>query len=229
LITKAPPIDFKTAVPGIDRELAAILHRCLAINPKHRYASVQALLYDLESRASRRARRPLLLMGLVGPIVLLLIAALFAVDWMDAIMDESREELVRRALEGNRFAARLAAGQVEEDLARRFDLVEQAAQEGELKELMDRVAQSEDWQPKLEDLATRSSDDPALHRLQRDYQQAATQRSNTPPGALEAWLLKLGESPKKTQAGREMPIASWLICDRRGVCLGRWPPVKQSR
>lgn len=223
LITNGPPIDFKTAVPGIDRELAAILHRCLTVNPKHRYASVQALLYDLEARASRRNRRPLVVMGLIGPIVVLLLAAFFAVDWMDVIMDESREEIVRRALAGNRFAARLAAGQVEEDLARRFELVEQAAQEGELKKLMDRLVHSEDWQPKLNELAIRPPVDPTHRELQREYQQAAKQLSESSPGALEAWLLKLGESPKKTQTGREIPIASWLICDRRGICLGRWP------
>src|SRR5207302_1041294 len=58
-------------VPGVDRGLAEVIDRCLAVDPRKRYANVQAVLTALNERALRRARRPLLVLGVAGPLVLL--------------------------------------------------------------------------------------------------------------------------------------------------------------
>ncbi len=223
LLHESPRLHVRKAIPGIDRELATILHRCLALNPHHRYASVQAVLYDLEERASRRARRPLVWLGLVGPLLVLLLSSIFAVDWMDTIMDDSRNEIVRRALEGNRFAARLAAGQVEDDLARRFELVEDEAQKSELSRLVSSVVKSPAWRDRLKQIATLPEGDPLLETQEKQYQAAVAGPPDSPPAKLEHWLVDLGKAPRFSHSNGKLSIASWLVCDSRGVCLGRWP------
>ncbi len=223
LLHASPHLHLRKAIPGIDRELATILHRCLALNPHHRYASVQAVLYDLEERASRRARRPLVWLGLLGPLLVLLLGGIFAVDWMDTIMNDSRDEIVRRALEGNRFAARLAAGQVEDDLARRFELVEDEAGQPELSKLVSNVVYSERWQDRLKQIASLPEGRPKLEALEKEYRDAIAETPDSPPAELEKWLVKLGKAPRFSHSNGQLSIASWLVCDARGVCLGRWP------
>ena len=62
----------------MDRALAEIIERCLAVNPNKRFPNVQAVLDALAAREESRLRRPLLLLGFVGPVLLLFIMGLFA-------------------------------------------------------------------------------------------------------------------------------------------------------
>src|SRR6516162_213805 len=57
--------------PDTDRALVQINDRCLAVEPKKRFPNVQAVLSALDARALQRARRPLLLLGGLGPALLL--------------------------------------------------------------------------------------------------------------------------------------------------------------
>ena len=65
---QSPAPEAHRRVPGVDRALADIVDKCLALHPSDRYPNVFAVLQALESRAQVRHRRPLWILGLVGPL-----------------------------------------------------------------------------------------------------------------------------------------------------------------
>ena len=90
---------------GVDRSLAEIVERCLATNPAKRYPNPQAVLDALRSRATKRARRPLLVLGAVGPALLLAVATSFAWSMHDRVERHSERSRECRALDGNSYLA----------------------------------------------------------------------------------------------------------------------------
>ena len=106
--------------PGVDRALAEIIERCLAVNPHKRFPNVQAVLDALAAREESRLRRPLLLLGFVGPVLLLLIMGLFAMRGYDYAVRDSEDFITLRAHEANDFAAKFAARSIEGELERVF-------------------------------------------------------------------------------------------------------------
>ena len=81
-----------------------------------RYANVQEVLDALNARDRRRARRPLVLLGFVGPALLLAVMSVFAWSSFETVMDESDEALRERALDSNSFAAKYVAKTVTNEL-----------------------------------------------------------------------------------------------------------------
>jgi serine/threonine protein kinase len=109
LLATSPPAARHRQVPGVDRELADIVDGCLAVDLRRRYANVQAVLDALAARERRRARRPLVLSGFVGPALLLAVVSIFAWSSFETVMDESDDALRERALDSNEFAAKYVA------------------------------------------------------------------------------------------------------------------------
>ncbi|MBS0207626.1 MAG: protein kinase [Planctomycetes bacterium] len=136
-------------VPGVDRELADIIDHCLTIDPRRRFANPQAVLGALDARATRLARRPLMWLGAIGPALLLVIVALFF--WREATtaVGLSETTLVDRALEGQRFASRLAAENVARQIDRRWYRLEHLAAGPKLARLVSESAgQARDGAPR---------------------------------------------------------------------------------
>lgn len=136
LIARAPRPREHRRQPGVDRELADIVNRCLSTDPHHRYPNPQAVLSALRARESRRARRPLLVLGALGPLVLLLIMAFFGLDAFETAIGESNDALLQRALESDRFAAQFVAATVARSIDLRWKILERAARDPELRELL---------------------------------------------------------------------------------------------
>lgn len=123
--------------PGVSRGLAEIIERCLAYDPKERFPSVQAVLDALNAWTLRRARRALLVMGVVGPAMLLLVMFMVSFKAFETTMAESREAVTDRALESNRFAARFVAEEFALDVERRWRILEREAASPEFRKLFD--------------------------------------------------------------------------------------------
>ncbi|HET6883273.1 MAG TPA: serine/threonine protein kinase [Pirellulales bacterium] len=119
---------------GVDRALSDILHRCLSVDPHKRYANPQAVLDALHARSARKARRPLLVLGFVGPMVLLLIVSLFAYNLFETSLGESRDALTHRALESDRFAAQFVAENVAREINERWQTLEHVAGDDDFRE-----------------------------------------------------------------------------------------------
>ena len=108
LIANSPPPTEHRQVTGVDRELADIVDGCLAPIATQRFANVQEVLDALDDRDRRRPRRPLVLLGFIGPALLLGVMLIFAWSWFATVMDES-DEALRAGPESNNFAAKYVA------------------------------------------------------------------------------------------------------------------------
>lgn len=137
---------------GVDRPLAEIIERCLATNPDKRYPNVQAVLEALKSRSLKRARRPLLVLGAVGPALLLAVVSSFAWSIYQRTERRSEELVTRRALEGNTFLAQFVAKGVANEVERRWLTLERVSADPEFRELLLRASEAEHGEPPREEL-----------------------------------------------------------------------------
>lgn len=121
-------------VRGMDRWLVAIVDRCIAKKPEDRFANVQQVLAAIERRQMARLRRPLMLLGIVGPILLLAVMGLFAWRGVFLAKEGASEQLRESVLQSNLFAAKFAARTLESEMASLFKLIEEDARQSDLEE-----------------------------------------------------------------------------------------------
>jgi hypothetical protein len=126
-------------VLDIDRPLVQIIDRCLAIEPKHRFPNVQAVLSALDARALQRARRPLLLLGALGPALLLGGMVLFAWAMIVLAVNETKEETTAKVQDSNHLVARFAADRLAERIQLRWSILEAEAASPRFQELVQEV------------------------------------------------------------------------------------------
>jgi serine/threonine protein kinase len=136
LLHELPRPQRHRQTPGVDRDLAETIDRCLNLNPSKRFANPQAVLAALQNRAMRQSRRPLLVLGALGPAVLLLVMSVYAWNAAETAVKESEKSLVQDALESNRFAARFVAETVAAQIDSRWYTLEQEASDAELRSLV---------------------------------------------------------------------------------------------
>lgn len=122
--------------PGVDKALYTIVDRCLAKRPDDRYANVQQVLEDIARRDNARLRRPLYLLGIVGPLLLLLMMMLFFVRGISLAKRESLERVEQWAQRSNEFAAKFAARTLESEIAALFRTVVDESERGKLVNLL---------------------------------------------------------------------------------------------
>jgi hypothetical protein len=125
LVCAAPPPA--SALGKVDAPLRQIVARSLALAPEDRYPNAQAMLSALLARDAERARRPLLLLGALGPALLLLVMLLVGAQVLRTAVGTSRKALTRRALESGRFAARFVAETAAREVDRRWGALEEEA------------------------------------------------------------------------------------------------------
>ncbi len=215
LIEDSPLPDTHRKVRGIDRNLIEIIDRCLAADPDRRFPTVQAVLDALDQRAERRARRPMVILGTVGPILLLLVVAWFAWRGFGTTMERSDAALTQRALQSNQFAAQYAARAAANQLDRRFRAAEQvAASEGlrkaftqamadpEIGRLMGELNNADLTPEQHEELRGQFQEHPARQAFQQEFDA----------------LIPDGMSPTEDEE-----VASWFFCDAEGTSWGRVP------
>jgi len=213
LIEESPPPSEHRQVRGVDRELAGIIDRCLAADPAERFPNVQAVLEALELRAARRTRRPIMVLGAVGPALLLLVVTAFAWQGFRAAVRQSDAALTRQVIDSNGFAARYVARTTANELQQRFEAVEkvahsdrfcQAAAEAleipELRDLLDKLSDPQSEQSELEPLRRRFREHPARLKLQEEFATSIPSEMRPPDAA-----------------------ASWFFCDPRGMSTVRTP------
>ncbi|MBA4188610.1 MAG: hypothetical protein C0467_11470 [Planctomycetaceae bacterium] len=136
ILAAAPKPTAHRSVSGVDALLAAIIEKCLAVNPRDRYPNVQAVLSALDARAAARARKPLLLLGGVGPLLVMLVVLLVAGVMFRKTMGIAQDEVTARAVEGNRFAARAEADRLGREVRTRWLVLEREARAMSLSRLL---------------------------------------------------------------------------------------------
>lgn len=211
LLRRAPPPAEHRKVRGVDRALAEIIDGCLAVNPEKRFPNVQAVLEALRLRAIRRERRPMMVVGAVGPVVLLAVLAMFAWWGFSDMLQRSEEAIVLRALESNQFAARYVARDAATALETRWRAIEQVADSGYIEGVLSETTADEGFLKLLEQLSDPQASEEQLEPLRR----------------------KFLENPKRKQIqqeftdvvlGRSRPkVGGWFLTDARGIQVARVP------
>jgi hypothetical protein len=197
-------------VPGVDRMLADVIDRCIAVDPDERYSSVQSVLYALQNRETVRARRPLVALGLLGPLLLISVMTLFGWWAFRQAVGDSEKEITLKANESNLFAARLAARSAAEQIDEYFRVVRQLARDEDF--LAAFVAFDKD--PELikmrRQLADPNQNDPnrfpELHKIRIEFI-ANKLRQKLQPFLEEKMVNLQGDFPR---------AASWFVNDREG-------------
>ncbi|MCO6457873.1 MAG: protein kinase [Pirellulaceae bacterium] len=204
VISTAPKPAGYQRLPGMDRALVEIVQRCLAIEPLDRYANVQEILEALRVRDAVRARRPLMVLGILGPILLLLVMALFGWRGYRNALKASETAVGEQLARGNQFAAYAVAQTAAGELEQYFRTVERVAADREFHELVVQVLDDTQVQPLLERLS-----DPVFSAGPSEQRQALVEHAARQPlqSRIDAWL----NDPTKPSA------ASWFFCDPRGT------------
>lgn len=219
LITQSPPPSAHRQRKDVDRPLAELIDRCLAINPDDRFPNVQSVLDALDEREARRDRRPLVLLGMIGPALLVLLMGLAAWRGLDTAVEQSDEALTATALENNRFAAELAAVAASGELEKRFRAVEQVAESPSFRRVMVHMLESKPL-TEMRDVLNNPQTNPPPGDAEVDaevLQRREAFRNHPDRQALQRLVEQLGKD-------RGLPsVASWFFNDPQGLQVAREP------
>lgn len=135
VITSSRPALHRRA-PGIDAPLVDIIDRCLAVSPARRLSNAQAVLDRLQDRERQRSRKPLLLLGLVLPLLLgLFIAPLASQAIYDAVFT-AQTNLAQRALESDALSVNLLSSSLQRELVDRREALRDIADDTDFREVV---------------------------------------------------------------------------------------------
>ncbi len=126
-------------IRGIDRSLVAIIDRCLAKSPSDRFGNVQQLIGALERRQASRLRFPLLMLGIVAPLILLGVMGYFAWRGVSIAETEATKQIREIAMQRNQQTANFAASALESQLEQLFRTLEHESEKPEFREYFRRL------------------------------------------------------------------------------------------
>lgn len=134
-----PPTDHR-GLRGVDKRLAAVVERCLEPSAFKRFPNAQAVLDALDARDRERGRRPLIALGLIGPLLLLGAMTPFFLTTMRNAVGTAKSNLVARALESDALSVRLFAENLRRVLHERKVELEEIAGDARFRELVEGTA-----------------------------------------------------------------------------------------
>ncbi len=153
LIVQSPPPTGHREISGVDKSLAEIVDRSLAADSRERYPTVQAVLDALDARAHRRSRLPLVVLGALGPVLLLTVMSVLAWLWFTTSLEHSRDAQIDQSLQALRFAARSVATAAGKDLEMRYRDVEQVTADPQIIQSLSALESDAATQKLLEQLS----------------------------------------------------------------------------
>ncbi len=196
-------------IAGVDRMLADIIDRAIEPNPNRRFDSVQSVMFAMRQRELAKARRPLMILGILGPLLLLTVMSLFSWFAYRQAYTDTQTAINAKAQESNRFAAQLAAKSASSKIEEYFRAVKQLASDENFIEDLYQATQNAE----LNELARQLDDpntnnDPQFEELRLDY------RSNESRSKLQKYLQWRID---KAKDGSYPDCASWFVNDLRGM------------
>ena len=220
----------KPALKGVDRRLAEIVERCLKMDPEKRYPNAQAVLESLEQRDRHRARRPVLILSVFFPIILLLLLSPMAMNARNQAVDTATETLKQRAIESDMLSANILSEAVLRELQSRTYQLEKLANSHSLSaharedspddpnEFLIKLNESrkklaETYEPEF--VRSLSAD-----KLKEARQKILRARAKALYGELRD---AKAENDERRKAERLSKDTSWFVCDARGNQLIRFP------
>jgi len=116
IVAKTARIPDHRRQGGVDRRLADLVDRCLQLDPEDRFPNAQSVLDAFDGRDRHRARRPLIALGGILPLVLMVAMFLFGLSATNDAVATAQRNLITRAIESDTVSARIMARGVEREL-----------------------------------------------------------------------------------------------------------------
>lgn len=221
LIRRSPPPLGHRKVAGVDRPLAEIIDRCVAADPRKRYLNVQSVLDALDARAVRQSRRPMMVVGTLGPILLLLVVALFAWQGSHMALRQFEIDLIAKELNNSQLAARRVADMASKEMLHRSDAVEQVAASSTLAAAIAKATEKPEMRSLLEQLSDPRRSEAELQQLRKQFRENPDRKAlqQQVEMLIPAWM----RPPKSEGTEAAYQVASWFFCDAHGVSTVRVP------
>jgi len=207
LIAVSPRPDDHRKVAKVDPALAAIIDGCLQPDPEQRIPNIQAVLNRLEERELKQARRPLVALGFLGPVLFLVAVYWIAQTAVPKAIATAEQNALDRALSGDAVSALFLADGLGRDLAGRLEDLEDLAQREELRE----VVESSDG----------LSVDELVALIDGDSDLAAAE-------SFEKLVDWRGESDRRLEERRRTADESWFVQNATGRQVFRMPARKED-
>lgn len=192
---------------GVDRSLCEIVDGCLAADPNERFQTVNGVLNALGDRDRARARQPLVLLGLVGPLLLMLTMGVFGYRGYLRAMRESTELAKQGTTDSNLWAAESTAKLVAQELDKRFAALDLVATEEAFLGYLKQALQDAEIAAALDQLAEPPSAAETMAQLRRTLLDHPNRRD------LQKYIQALLVDDRLPYA------ASWFVTSARGTML----------
>ncbi len=208
-----PPVGH-TRRRGVDRKLAQIVDRCLLLNAVDRYPNAQAILQDLDRREEIRTRRPLVMLGIVGPLLLLTAVSIYALRSIEHASNSTMAALRTEAFGSNQLAARFAARTLESELERYFQLARDEASSVQLKQSLRELITDD----AAEELLTAIASSPSSPQSAKARDSLLENKRRL---KLDAYLeTRLQRYTATTDDTRRPRLATMFVTDFHGTIIG---------
>jgi eukaryotic-like serine/threonine-protein kinase len=135
ILAESPRPDAHRRRHGVDRRLAEIVDACLERDPARRLPNAQVALDLFERRDAALSKRPLLALGILGPLAFLLTLVIVAARAIPKAEKAAESNLLDRALATDVTTAAILAGSIQQE----FDV-----RQKELEDVTDRLVKRTD-------------------------------------------------------------------------------------
>ena len=208
VIAASPRPEEHRLVKGVDSRLADIVDRCLERDAAHRIANAQVVLDLLEARDTARAKRPLVVLGALGPVLFLI-----AMYWISrvvapSIVHTAEQQLLDQALAGDAVSARILASSIAQEIQIREDELVDAADWSYVRQIIRESAQHS-----RDELMTLNKGDYPVAEQQLAFDKVKTHIAN------------LQDRLKTADRTRD---ESWFMTDTEGRQIFRYPDSGES-
>ena len=227
-IAESPPPIEKLNGRGIDQPLQRIIARCLSLEPDERYANAQQILQALARRNEVRSRRPLVLLGIVGPLLILAATCFFAVRGIQHVTESTQEFLQQEAFGSNNYAARSAARTLESELERYFDLASRESSTTEFTRALSEALSDDEVRDMLRAIADAKTSASALDMVSQRESLLDVPARIRLDELLRRSLARYTSLASETSRPR---LASMFVTDAKGTIVGiaYETPVERSQ
>jgi len=216
-IVSSPPPEAHFECPGVDRALARIVSKCLNAKPEERYSNVQQILQDLTRRDAARAKRPLMLLGIVGPLLVLLATCFFGYRSIEQATESTLDALGTEAKGSNELAATFAAKTLENEIDRYFQITKNEAHRPAFIEQLETTLQTEKVVTALQQIAALGTPAPTHESTAARADLLELAQQNKLNALLQNQLARYTQPEANSRQPR---LASMFVTDNRGTIIG---------
>ena len=216
-ILSSPAPEEHLECPGVDRALGRIVSKCLQAKPENRYSNVQQILQDLTRRDASRAKRPLMLLGIVGPLLVLLATCFFGARSIIEARKSTLMALRTEAKGSNELAATFAAKTLENEISRYFQVTKDEANDKEFLRQLKATLESEEIHKALKEIAGMGTPAESHQPTEARAKLLKHEQQNLLNAILKE---RLDQYDGSVNDSRHPRLASMFVTDATGTIIG---------